>query len=122
MLATCPRVHQFPGTVPALLAWANGECERLPGFVTSTSAEATTLLQTLEGAVAARNAPAVRMAAHRLHAVLAHFGVPQLLASAALLEDLASSDDLGPAVGVVDELGALLPAFWAYLTRKPWLR
>ncbi len=122
MLATAPRALQFPGVIPALLTWANGECERLPALITSAQAEATTLLTTLAAAVHDRDTHRTRAAAHRLHAVLAPFGVPQLSATAAMLEDLAGSREFGPTGCLLDDLGALLPALWAYLAKNPWLR
>ena len=122
MLATSPRVHQYPGAVPALLAWAHGESERLPEFVATFCAEATSLHNQLAAAVTASDAQEVYQAACRLRRLLAHVGVPQLYAVAAALEDLARTKDLGPAVSLVEELGAVLPGFCAYLARKPWLR
>ncbi len=122
MLATSARVHQFPGTVPALLAWAHGESERLPGFVACARSDATTLLHTIADGVTARNAATVRSAAQRLYALLAHFGVPQISTTAAMVEDLARSNDLGSAAPLVEELETILPTFWAYVAKKPWLR
>ncbi len=122
MLATCPRVNRFPGAVPALLTWANGESERLPDFVATACEEATSLLHVLVEGVETGNAPNVRAAARRLHALLGHFGVPQLCTTADTIEDFARMNDLGAAAPLVEELGAVLPGFCAYLAKKPWLR
>ncbi len=89
MLAISPRVHQFPGAVPALLAWAHGESERLPEFVATFYGEATSLHDQLAEAVNAGDAQGVYQAATRLRRLLANVGVPQLYATAAALEDLA---------------------------------
>ena len=122
MLATRPLVNQFPGAVPALLVWAKGESERLPDLAASSSAEAASLLHALALAVDARDAQRVRQAACHLHGILGKLGVPQLCTAATTLEYLGRTNDLGPAAPMVEELGAVLNGFCAYLAKKPWLR
>ncbi len=121
MLATSVSANRFPGTVPALLAWVDGDTERLADLVQNFCAEAPALVQSLSRAVTARNPQEVHRSAHRLYQTLAHFGVPQLLTAAATLEDIGRSNDLGPAAPLIDELEATLNRFCAYLAKKPWL-
>ncbi len=122
MLASCLAVNRFPGAIPALLAWADGDTERLAEQVAAFCAAARRLVGSLAVAVAADDADTVRRTARDLCAALAHFGVPQLSAAAATLEDLGRCNDLAPAAPLVGELEAMLTRFCAYLMRKPWLR
>jgi len=121
MLAATVSANRFPGTVSALLAWVDGDTERLAELVRGFCAEAPTLVSRLSLAVSTGNPQEVHRAAHSLYGALIHFGVPQLLAMAATLEDLGGSNDLGPAAPLIDELEATLSRFCAYLAKKPWL-
>ncbi len=105
-----------------MLAWADGDTERLAEQVAVFCAAARPLVESLAVAVAVGDADTVRRTARDLYAALAHFGVPQLSTAAATLEDLGRCNDLDLAAPLVDELEAMLARFCAYLLRKPWLR
>jgi len=122
MPTTYAAINRFPGTVSALLAWADGDTDRLTESATTFCAEAPALLRSLARDVAAGNAQAVSRAAHSLYGRLAPFGVPQLRTVTATLEDYAHARDLGPAAALVDELSAALGRFCDYLVTKPWTR
>jgi HPt (histidine-containing phosphotransfer) domain-containing protein len=122
MLTTCASNNRFPATVSALLAWADGDTDRLTESVASFCAEVPRLLRSLARDVDARNAQAVSRTAHSLYGKLAPFGVPHLRTVTATLEDYAHARDLAPAAPLVDELDAALTGFCAYLATKPWTR
>jgi HPt (histidine-containing phosphotransfer) domain-containing protein len=77
MPTTYAAINRFPGTVSALLAWADGDTDRLAATVTSFRAQAPGLVRSLAQNTVAGKPPAVIRDAHSLYGMLAHFGVPQ---------------------------------------------
>lgn len=121
MLYTRPSQLRFPGAVPALLAWADGDTEGLAERVQAFRADVPRILQSVNGALKGCSAGAVRQLARDLRARLAPFGVPQIQATVGMLEDLANAQDLGPALPLLDELDQMLTSFCSYLAKKPWI-
>ncbi len=105
-----------------MLVWAQGEPERLPDLVRGFCAEAAVLLDAVTRAVKAKDSQSIRRAAQRLYGMLTKLGVPQLCTLAASLEEIGYTHDLGAAAPIIDDLGAVLTSFFAYLEKKPWLR
>ena len=122
MLATCAANNRFPGAVSALLAWADGDADRLAETVTSFRAQAPGLVRSLERDAISGNPQAVIRAAHSLYGMLSHFGVPQLCTITATIEDCGRARDLGPAAPLIEELEAALGRFCDYLATRPWIR
>lgn len=122
MLATQTAINRFPGTVPALLAWSDGDGNRVAESVTSFCATAPRLARSLAQSLRAGNAQGVSRAAHDLHVILEHFGVPQIVTIAATIEDYGRARDLAATASLIDELEALLTRFCTYLATTPWMR
>jgi HPt (histidine-containing phosphotransfer) domain-containing protein len=122
MPTTYAAINRFPGTVSALLAWADGDTDRLAATVTSFRAQAPGLVRSLAQNTVAGKPPAVIRDAHSLYGMLAHFGVPQLCTITATIQDHDRARDLGPAAPLTEELAAALGRFCEYLATKPWIR
>jgi HPt (histidine-containing phosphotransfer) domain-containing protein len=122
MLASSIGSNKYPGTVPALLTWAEGDTERLAEQVPAVCSDAAALLSTLARSVAKHDVQAVRRTAHRLYLLFRPFGVPQLRATVAAIEDLGMANDLGPAAPLVDDLESMFTGLCAFVEKKPWLR
>ena len=122
MLTKIVSAHKFPGAVPALLTWADGDSEYLADLVASFCAEVPQLVRSLSREAGAGNSQAVCRAAQHLQGKLVHVGVPELGSLAATIEDLGRTRDLGAAAPLVDELEVILDGLCAYLAKKPWIR
>ncbi len=122
MISTSIATNRYPGAVPALLAWVDGDTERLGTLVTTFCAEAPSLVRSISRDLETGSHDGLPQKIARLQKCLEPFGVPQLRAAAASLGDLCRLKEWGQLIPLVEEMQSLLNGFCGYLTRKPWLR
>jgi PAS domain S-box-containing protein len=98
----------------ALLARVGGREDRLRKIVQVFLDESSRLMAELQGAIAERDAPAVKENAHALKGAVGIFGVPGLVEAAQAIESLGQSGDLAGAEETYrqlkEEVGALRSA------------
>lgn len=107
--------------VPALLAWVDGNREQLSDLASQFLSDAPALVQQLSQDAAAGDFVALGRRARDLHRLLVPFGLSQLCASIAMIEDLDQGNYPDLAVPLVAQLRSAIDDLCAYLAQEPWL-